>query len=174
MKNILDNLKAFILSHTSKTHEKLGFLLIEKGLTISSAESCTGGLLSSRLTDISGSSTYIKENFITYSDDSKHNILKVSSQTIKDYGTVSSKCAYEMASGLKHLTQSDIAICTTGVAGPLGDEGKAPGLMYMACSYRDKISVRTVNLNRHINRKNMKFLFTEEALKFVLETIKHY
>ena len=99
--------------------EKLAKILIEKNLVISTAESCTGGLVSSMLTDISGSSAYTKLNFVTYSNEAKHKILGVSSETLEIFGAVSEECAKEMAEGLMNKTNCDIALCTTGIAGPL-------------------------------------------------------
>lgn len=172
MKNALINLKALIKSYKSETPYEIGKILLRKALQISSAESCTGGLISSRLTDVAGSSAYIKANFVTYSNEAKHKILNVSQETLTQYGAVSEECAREMAQGLFKLTGSDIVICTTGVAGPTGSEKKPVGLMYAACGYNDNIQVREFRLSPKYNRKNMKFMFSEEALKFVLETIK--
>lgn len=172
MKKLILNLRAFILSLKSKTSEKISKILLRETLQISSAESCTGGLISSRLTDVSGSSAYVKMNFVTYSNEAKHKILNVSEETINKYGAVSEQCAREMAQGLLQLTKSDIVICTTGVAGPTGSERKPVGLMYVACGFDGKITVKEFNLNKNYSRKNMKFMFSEEALKFVLETIQ--
>ncbi len=172
MKKTFLNLKAFLQSLNSKTPEKLSKILLREAFQISSAESCTGGLVSSRLTDISGSSAYIKANFVTYSNEAKHRILNVSESTLEKYGAVSEECAKEMAQGLLQLTQSDIVICTTGVAGPTGSERKPVGLMFAACGFRNKISVRKFELNPNYSRKNMKFMFSEKALNFVLETIQ--
>ena len=82
MKKLVLNLRAFILSLKSKTPEKISKILLRETLQISSAESCTGGLISSRLTDVSGSSAYVKMNFVTYSNEAKHKILNVSEETI--------------------------------------------------------------------------------------------
>lgn len=172
MKKTFLNLKAFLQNLNSKTPEKLSKILLREAFQISSAESCTGGLVSSRLTDISGSSAYIKANFVTYSNEAKHRILNVSESTLEKYGAVSEECAKEMAQGLLQLTQSDIVICTTGVAGPTGSERKPVGLMFAACGFRNKISVRKFELNPNYSRKNMKFMFSEKALNFVLETIQ--
>lgn len=171
MKGFFHNLKAFILRQNSTTAYKVGKVLLRNALKISTAESCTGGLLSSRLTDISGSSTYIRANFVTYSNESKQQILGVSTETLKEHGAVSFECAYEMAQGLMRLTGSDIVVCTTGIAGPTGDENKPIGLIYIACGYKDNISVKEFRLSPKYNRKNMKFMFTEEALKMVLDII---
>lgn len=169
MKNLFCNLKANILRLISKTPEKISKIMLREALQISSAESCTGGLISSRLTDVSGSSAYIKMNFVTYSNEAKQKILNVSEETLKNYGAVSEQCAREMAQGLIQLTQSDVVICTTGVAGPTGSEEKPVGLVYVACGVNGKIVVKKFQLNSNYSRKNMKFMFSEEALKLVLE-----
>ena len=173
MKKTFLNLKAFILSNRSQLANDIGKILLREALQISSAESCTGGLISSRLTDISGSSAYIKAKFVTYSNEAKHKILNVSPETIKKYGAVSAECALEMAQGLLRLTGSDLVICTTGVAGPAGSETKPVGLMYAACGYNDNINVKKFELNPNYNRKNMKFMFSEKALQMVLDTLRH-
>ena len=173
MKRFILNLKTFINSIKSDKAHEVAKVLLRNALKISTAESCTGGLLSSRLTDISGSSAYISMNFVTYSNEAKQKILGVSEETLKKYGAVSEQCAYEMAKGLLHITGSDIVLCTTGIAGPTGDENKPIGLIYIACGYKDKIEVKEFKLNPLYNRKNMKFLFTEEALKIVLEKLKN-
>lgn len=169
MKKLFCNLKANILRLISKTPEKISKIMLREALQISSAESCTGGLISSRLTDVSGSSAYIKMNFVTYSNEAKQRILNVSEETLKNYGAVSEQCAREMAQGLIQLTQSDVVICTTGVAGPTGSEEKPVGLVYVACGFNGKIVVKKFQLNSNYSRKNMKFMFSEEALKLVLE-----
>lgn len=166
------NLKSFILSYKSDTHKKLGKILTRNALKISTAESCTGGLISSRLTDIAGSSAYIRANFVTYSNEAKRQILNVSEKTLNTYGAVSAQCAQEMAQGLLQLTNSDIVLCTTGVAGPDFSENKPVGLIYCACGFNGKISVKEFKINPNYNRKNMKFMFSESALKFVIETVE--
>ena len=163
MKKAFLNFKAFILSQKSKTPNEIGKILLREAIQISSAESCTGGLISSRLTDVSGSSAYVRANFVTYSNEAKHRILNVSEDTLKNYGAVSEECAKEMAQGLLQLTKSDIVICTT----------KPVGLMYAACGYNGKITVKKFELNPAYTRKNMKFMFSEEALQLVLETLKN-
>lgn len=91
-----------------------------KSLTISSAESCTGGLIGVALTDISGSSAVFTGGVITYSEKSKHFILGVPTDTFEDTGVYSHRCAQEMARGIQEKLGSDFAVSTTGVAGPLG------------------------------------------------------
>ena len=170
VKNIL-NLKAFLLSIKSDIQEKIGKILLRNALKIATAESCTGGLISSRLTDVAGSSAYIHANFITYSKEEKKRFLNVSQETLNQYGAVSAECAREMAEGLLKLTGSDIVLCTTGVAGPSSSEQKPVGLMFAACGYNNTITVKEFRLNPDYNRKNMKFMFSQEALKFLFDTL---
>ena len=168
---MLMNLQALILSYKSKIVKNISKILFRNMLKISTAESCTGGLISSRLTDIDGSSAFVHANFVTYSNEAKQRFLGVSEETLKNYGAVSEQCAREMALGLLKLTNSDIVLCTTGVAGPTGSENKPVGLMYAACGYNNNITVKEFRLNQNYSRKNMKFMFSEEALNFVYETI---
>ena len=172
MRNAFLNLRAIILSQKSKTPDKVAKILLRNILKIATAESCTGGLVSSRLTDVTGSSNYIRANYVTYSKEAKHNILGVSQETLDKFGAISPECAYEMADGLLKITGSDVVICTTGVAGPSTDECQPVGLMYAACGYNGNITVKKVKLNPNYSRKNMKFMFSEEALKLVIEILK--
>lgn len=147
--------------------KKLAKLLLEKKLVISTAESCTGGLLSSMLTDVSGSSEYVKLNFVTYANEAKHKILNVSLETLENHGAVSEECAHEMAEGLFNKTGCDIALCTTGIAGPTGGTKEKPvGLCYISCRYQGIIHVKKVLLNPDIERTEMKKLFAEHAIEF--------
>lgn len=173
MKHLLLNLKALIQCHSSKLPDKISRILTRNKLKIATAESCTGGLVSSRLTDVTGSSNFIEANFVTYSKEAKHNILGVSEETLDRYGAISPECAREMAEGLFKITDCDVAVCTTGVAGPSSDEDQPVGLMYTACGYNKNITVKKVELNPNYSRKNMKFLFSEEALNLVLEKISN-
>ena len=106
--------------------KKLSELLISKNLSIAVAESCTGGSISSSLTSIPGASTYFNCGFITYSNQSKVNMLGVDPKTIELFGAVSEKVAYEMAMGAGQNSQSDLAISVTGIAGPSGGTPKKP------------------------------------------------
>jgi len=166
------NFVSTIYSLFSKTHEKLGAILIKRGLQVCSAESCTGGLLSSRLTDVSGSSAYTRANFVTYSNEAKQQLLGVDEKIIEQYGAVSEECARAMAEGLMAKTDCNLAICTTGIAGPTGGTAEKPvGLIYISVGYKGSITVKKFLLNPRLNRKNMKFMFTEKALELVIKTI---
>ncbi len=107
-------------------------LLIERGLRISVAESCTGGLISNRLTNISGSSNYFDRGVIAYSNAAKVELLKVNEDIIQKYGAVSIEVCRQMAEGVKAISGSDIGLATTGIMGPTGaTAGKPVGLVYI-------------------------------------------
>lgn len=153
--------------------EELGQILKEKNLTIATAESCTGGLVSSRLTDVSGSSDYVKLNFVTYANEAKHNILGVSLEIFNNYGAVSEECAFEMANGLQKAANCDVALCTTGIAGPTGGTKDKPvGLMYTSVKYNKTVTVKKINLPSDLPRIEMKRRFADEALKLALSVLK--
>lgn len=124
-------------------------------LTISFAESCTGGLASKLLTDISGSSDYIKLNLVTYSNQAKIDMLNVNPETLEEHGAVSLECAKEMVEGLAKISKSDINVSITGVAGPEGGTEEKPiGTLYCGIiikgevKYLDKLPWRNRPLSR--------------------------
>lgn len=137
-----------------------------KDLTISTAESCTGGLLSSKLTDISGSSAYTTLNLVTYALEAKRKMLGV---TVNEDEVVSEKCAYQMAKGLHELTNSDICISTTGNAGPTGDP---VGLMYSTIYSKEKHQTYKIQLDPKTPRVLMKEKFVQEVLNNLVEFLQ--
>ncbi len=152
--------------------EELGKYLIENKLTIATAESCTGGLLSSKLTDVSGSSEYVKLNFVTYANDAKHEILGVSWDILNNFGAVSEECAEAMANGLYKATGCDIALCTTGIAGPTGGTKEKPvGLVYISMRYKGIVTVKEIKLSPTLPRVEMKKQFANHALKLALDIL---
>lgn len=152
--------------------EELGKYLIENKLTIATAESCTGGLLSSKLTDVSGSSEYVKLNFVTYANEAKHKILGVSWDILNNFGAVSEECAESMANGLYEATDCDIALCTTGIAGPTGGTKEKPvGLVYISMRYKGIVTVKEVKLSPTLPRIEMKEQFANHALKLALDIL---
>ena len=152
--------------------EELGKYLIENKLTIATAESCTGGLLSSKLTDVSGSSEYVKLNFVTYANEAKHKILGVSWDILNNFGEVSEECAEAMANGLYEATDCDIALCTTGIAGPTGGTKEKPvGLVYISMRYKGIVTVKEVKLSPTLPRIEMKEQFANQALKLALDIL---
>lgn len=155
-----------------KPEEELGQLLKENKLTIATAESCTGGLVSSKLTDISGSSDYIKLNFVTYANEAKHKILGVSWDILNNYGAVSEECAEAMANGLEKITGCDVALCTTGIAGPTGGTAEKPvGLVYISVKYKGIVVIKEIKLSPATPRIEMKEQFANHALKLAISTL---
>jgi len=155
-----------------KPEEKLAQFLLENNLTIATAESCTGGLLSSKLTDISGSSAFIHLNFVTYANEAKHNILGVDWEILNTYGAVSEECAQAMAEGLQKATSCDVALCTTGIAGPTGGTKDKPvGLVYISIKYNNIVTIKEVKLSPQIPRVQMKEEFANHALNFALSVL---
>ena len=117
-------------------------LRAEDELTVTTAESCTGGLVAARLVDVPGVSEVFKQGFITYSNKAKRKILNVKKETLKTLGAVSEKTAKEMAKGAILASGADAAIATTGIAGPDGGtEEKPVGLVYIAVSVRGQMYV---------------------------------
>ena len=149
--------------------EEIGKILLEKNLKISTTESCTGGLLSSRLTDISGSSAYITLNLVTYANEAKLKMLNV---VLDEDGAVSEHCAQQMAKGLYQLTHSDICVSTTGIAGPTGGTKEKPvGLMYSTIYTPNKTQTYKINVDPELSRVQIKELFTEKVLQNIYEFI---
>ena len=156
-----------------KLEEELGQILKEKKLTIATAESCTGGLVSSRLTDVSGSSDYVMLNFVTYANKAKNKVLGVSWDILNNFGAVSEQCAQAMAEGLQKATGCDVALCTTGIAGPTGGTVDKPvGLMFTSVRYNGITTVKEILLPPDLPRIEMKQKFSDEALKLALSVLK--
>lgn len=167
---IFENIKLFFTQLNTNKEQTVARIMFNKSMTISVAESCTGGLISSRLTDIAGSSVYIKENYVTYANEAKIKLLGVSEQTLKEYGAVSEECAREMVQGLFERTGCDISLATTGLAGPGGaTEQKDVGLLYVAVKNKYTTKVQKFELNPNHKRKTMKFLFSQKALEFLIK-----
>ncbi len=149
-----------------ETLNKIAKILIENNLTIATTESCTGGLLSSKLTDISGSSAFVHLNFVTYANEAKNKVLGVSLETLKNHGAVSEECSYEMARGLYNYTGADICISTTGIAGPTGGTNEKPvGLMYSTIFTKDVNKTYKILLPPDIPRIQMKEEFANQVLE---------
>lgn len=122
--------------------------LVENNITISTAESCTGGSLGKIITSVSGVSAIYGYGFITYANEAKEKILGVSHETLESYGAVSPETALEMAIGAKKVSGSDIAVSVTGIAGPGGGTPEKPvGLVYIAIADKDGAEYRKLNLD---------------------------
>ena len=129
----------------------------EKGYKITAAESCTGGLISARLVNVSGASACFDRSFVTYANEAKTEELGVSPETLARYGAVSEETAAQMAVGAQRRGKADVAVAVTGIAGPTGGTPEKPvGLVYVACAVKEKIWVRKFQFggNRTKNREN--------------------
>lgn len=124
----------------SKTEDILGLRLTELELTISTAESCTGGTIAQMITSVSGSGTYFMGSVVSYATYIKENILDVKKETVEKFTVVSEEVAKEMAKGVREKLKTDIAISTTGVAGPsMGEDGKQVGTVWMAIADENSV-----------------------------------
>ena len=132
---------------SQKMEEVVAEKLLNAGLTIAVAESCTGGYISKRLTDISGSSNYFKGSIIAYDNSIKENFLNVPKKMLADYGAVSSEVAINMAESIRNKFKSDIGVSTTGISGPTGGSDDKPvGLIYIAISTKKEKIIKKFNL----------------------------
>ncbi|MFH1851138.1 MAG: competence/damage-inducible protein A [Candidatus Neomarinimicrobiota bacterium] len=149
-----------------KLEEVVGRLLTRHGLTIATAESCTGGLISHRLTQVAGSSNYLLGGIVAYSNDVKIDLLGVRPETLAIHGAVSEETAREMAAGVREKLGADIGLATTGIAGPGGGTVAKPvGLVYIGLAYRERVVVRKMQFiyNRQVNKR----LSSQVALNMV-------
>lgn len=125
-----------------ETEREIAALLEERNLTITTAESCTGGLIAATLVNVPGISGQFKEGYITYSNEAKEKLLGVSHETLERFGAVSVQTAEEMAKGARQSAGADVSVISTGIAGPDGGTDEKPaGLVYVACCYRDEVTV---------------------------------
>ena len=122
--------------------------MTEKNLKIACAESCTGGLLTSRLTDVAGSSNYVEGSIVSYSNEVKNKILHVDAETLKNFGAVSEQTARQMSANVRKLFNTDIGVGVTGIAGPGGGSAEKPvGTVYISVSNADKTLVKRFNFS---------------------------
>ena len=146
--------------------ETVGDMLVKYGYTISTAESCTGGLIGHRFTNVPGSSTYYLGGVVSYSNDMKMKTLGVQENTLKEFGAVSEQTATEMAQGVRDLFGSDLAIAVTGIAGPGGGTAEKPvGLVYITLVYNDTVWAKEFKF--FTDRKLNKQLSSQVALNMV-------
>nr|ADK10924.1 CinA [Thermoanaerobacterium saccharolyticum JW/SL-YS485] len=157
-KNIRGLLSEYIFGVDDDTLESVVLNLLKtKNLTLSTAESCTGGLLSEKITSIPGASEVFKFGAITYSNESKQEILGVSKNIIEKYGAVSEETAREMAVNVKDIAKTDYGLSITGIAGPSGGTPTKPvGLVYIGLAYKDTVYIKKIisNGNRDKIRLN--------------------
>ena len=146
--------------------------LIKKKISVSVAESCTGGMLSGIITSVTGASKIFNMGLITYSNEAKYKILKISKKIISKFGAVSEQCCVEMTKNLKKLSKSDICISTTGIAGPNGGSFTKPvGTVFIGLYVKKKIIIKKYNFNSKLLRKSIQKKTCMEALKLMKKYI---
>ena len=152
--------------------KKLIRLLKKKKLKISFAESCTGGLMSSVITSNDGSSNIFKLALITYSNESKQSVLKVPKKILKEYGAVSIQCCKSMVNNLSKISNSQINVSITGIAGPKGGSKKKPvGLVFIGIKFKKKIYAnKYLFLNK--SRINFQKATVNKVIRSVLSIVK--
>ena len=152
--------------------KKIINLLKKKKLKISFAESCTGGLLSNVITSVGGSSKVFKLGLIAYSNESKITVLKVSKRIIRKYGAVSGQVCRAMAKNVGKISNTNISVAITGIAGPSGGTKKKPvGLVYIGLKKNNKINVQKY-LFKNIGRSYIQRAAVNKCLKLILSTLK--
>ena len=145
-------------------------LLSEKQLHVTTAESCTGGLIAGTLVNAAGASAVLNEGYVTYSNEVKERLLGVSHKTLETYGAVSEQTAKEMAQGAAKAANAEAALSATGIAGPGGGtEDKPVGLVYIGCYLNGKITVKECRF--HGNRMENRVHTVETALEMLKEAL---
>jgi nicotinamide-nucleotide amidase len=148
-------------------------LLTANELTVTCAESCTGGMLSSRLINVAGVSDVYKAGVVVYSNKSKRKLLNVKKSTLQKYGAVSEQTAREMVEGVVFLNKADVAVAITGLAGPDGGTKEKPvGLVYIACSVKGKVTVQEFRFKG--NRTKIREASVSAALRLMRTCILEY
>jgi len=155
---------------TMKLEKAIGDLLRQKGWTLSIAESCTGGLICDRITDVSGSSDYFMGGMVNYSNESKAKHLGIPLDYIKRYGAVSPQVARRMAQGVRKAFDTTFGLSTTGVAGPTGGTKRSPvGRIFIGLTAGGEVWVKKLDLKG--TRREIKEKATENALRFFYEIL---
>ena len=123
--------------------ERVVRLLKEKNLRITAAESCTGGMIAGALVNVAGASDVFGESYVTYSNEAKQRLVGVRTETLEQFGAVSEQTAWEMAAGAARAAGADVALSSTGIAGPGGGTPQKPvGLVYIGCCVQGSVQVR--------------------------------
>ena len=155
------------------TNERLVDLLKKRELTLSCAESCTGGLIAQTITDVGGCSEVFMGGVVSYANDVKINILGVSADDIKRHGAVSETVAKQMAEGVKRVCKTDIGISSTGIAGPGGGTPDKPvGTVYVGFSYSGCTEAFNLALDNNLSRDEIRRMTVEKILSYVVDKIQ--
>jgi nicotinamide-nucleotide amidase len=148
--------------------EVVARLLTQRGVTIAVAESCTGGLVAHRLTRTPGASAYLDGGVIAYSNAAKHRWLYVPESLLERHGAVSAEAARAMAEGVRGQAGTDLAIATTGVAGPTGaTDAKPIGLVFLALAHAEGTDVREIRFGTEPGRAGIQYLASQTALDMI-------
>jgi len=179
IKPIVKELKTRLAEYIYTTEEKISLeaavvdLLLANKLTVATAESCTGGKVAARLINVPGVSDSFKVGHITYSNKAKKKILGVKKRTLEKHTAVSAEVAKEMVKGLETNTKADVCVAVTGLAGPDGGTEKKPvGLVYIACSVKEKVTVQEYHFSG--NREKIRENATAAALTLMRKRILEY
>lgn len=150
--------------------EKLVELLLREQMTITTAESCTGGLLAGTLINVSGISAVYEEGYVTYANKSKQKLLGVKTETLDKYGAVSSQTAREMAEGAAKEAGADVSIAVTGIAGPDGGTAEKPvGLVYIGCYVKGVTEI--IECHFRGDRYQVRSQTVERAMELALDCV---
>ena len=153
-------------------NKKIISLLKRKKMKLAIVESCTGGMLSSAITSISGSSKVFTIGLVTYSNQAKIGVLKIAQKVIKNYGAVSIQCCLSMVNNLSKISNSHINISITGIAGPKGGTRKKPvGLVFIGLKFKKKIFINKY-LFKNKSRINFQKITVNKVIKTVLSVVK--
>lgn len=147
-------------------------LLTDLGMTVTTAESCTGGLIAAALVNVAGASNVLHEGYITYSNEAKERLVGVQRKTLERYGAVSEQTAEEMAQGAAEAAGADAALSATGIAGPDGGTPEKPvGLVYIGCFVNGRTVVEKHEF--HGNRLENRIHTAEAAIRLLIRELKH-
>lgn len=150
--------------------EEVVTLLTERGLTMTTAESCTGGMIASRIVNVPGVSAVFKAGFVTYANEAKSRLIGVKEETLLTYGAVSRQTAGEMAKGAAAAAEADVSVSVTGIAGPDGGTKEKPvGLVYIGCFVQGVLTVEEYHF--HGSRRENRESAAEAALQLVKRCI---
>ena len=155
-----------------KLNEKIVAILTKKKFNLSVVESCTGGMLSSNITSVSGSSKIFQMGIVTYSNKSKIRLLKVSNKIINKYGAVSVQCCFPMVNNLSKISKSNICVSITGIAGPKGGNKQKPvGLVYIGLKMANRVMINRY-LFKKKGRNNIQKAAVKKSLQLILGILK--
>ena len=156
----------------SAPDQKVVAALKERGLTMTTVESCTGGMIAAAVTSVAGSSSVFHQGYVTYCDAAKHEMAGVRKKTLRKYTAVSRQTAKEMAAGGARAAKADCCISVTGYAGPpSGEPGEEIGLVYIGCAFRGKVKVKECHFSG--TRGEVREQAKQKALKMLAVRLEH-